>query len=144
MTEVGTQAPQAASNGERIHIVDTDVHERADLRALLPYLDPIWRKYITDFEWQPDRVLPFAQYAAGGLDRVDAKLPDGSPGGSDYGLMRKQLLDEYDMDFAVLTGWLDASALTAMYAARLDRPLGTYAVVREKFAPESPGHLMDR
>jgi uncharacterized protein len=112
MTEVGTQAPQSASDGERVNIIDTDVHERADLRALLPYLDPIWRKYITDFEWQPDRVLPFAQYAAGGLDRVDAKLPDGSPGGSDYGLMRKQLLDEYDMDYAVLTGWLDASALS--------------------------------
>ncbi|MBO0872201.1 MAG: amidohydrolase, partial [Pseudonocardia sp.] len=96
---------------KKLTIIDTDVHERADLHALVPYLAPIWQKYITDFGWQPDRVLPYAQFAAGGLDRLDAKLPDGRPGGSDYDLLRRQLLDEYDIDHAILTGWLDASAL---------------------------------
>ena len=28
-------------------IVDTDVHERAALSDLLPFLEPVWRKYIT-------------------------------------------------------------------------------------------------
>src|SRR5690349_6527840 len=31
------------------NIIDTDVHERAELSSLVPYLEPQWRKYITDF-----------------------------------------------------------------------------------------------
>lgn len=110
MTEATTLTPVIQAEG-KFHIIDTDVHERAELPALLPYLAPMWRKYITDFGWVPERNIPYAQYAAGGLDRADAKLPDGRPGGSDYGLLRKQLLDEYDIDYAILTGWLDASGL---------------------------------
>ena len=56
-------------------IVDTDIHERADLRELLPYLEPVWHRYITDYGWIPDRFLPYSQPTAGGLDRADAK-PD--------------------------------------------------------------------
>src|SRR5918996_6032937 len=111
MTEVISRTPVIQAPERKLHIIDTDVHERADLPALVPYLQPMWRKYITDFGWIPDRVLPFAQYAAGGLDRAHSKTPDGRPGGSDYPLLRQQLLDEYDIDYAVLTGWLDASAL---------------------------------
>jgi predicted TIM-barrel fold metal-dependent hydrolase len=110
MTEVSTRTPVVQPE-KKFHIIDTDVHERADLPALLPYLDPMWHKYITDFNWMPERILPYGQFAAGGLDRADAKLPDGRPAGSDYPLLRKQLLDEYDVDYAILTGWLDASAL---------------------------------
>lgn len=111
MTEAAIRTPVIQTPERKLHIIDTDVHERAELPALLPYLEPMWRKYITDFCWVPERNLPYAQFAAGGLDRADAKLPDGRPGGSDYGLLRKQLLDEYDIDYAILTGWLDASAL---------------------------------
>jgi predicted TIM-barrel fold metal-dependent hydrolase len=111
MTEVSIRPVVPSPPVRKSNLIDIDVHERADLRALLPYLEPMWRKYITDFGWQPDRVLPYAQYAAGGLDRLDARLPDGRPGGSDYGLLRQQLLDEHDVDYAVLTGWLDASGL---------------------------------
>ncbi|MGH9022047.1 MAG: amidohydrolase family protein [Acidimicrobiia bacterium] len=111
MTEVLRRAPVLQVPERKLHIIDTDVHERAELPALLPYLEPMWHKYITDFGWVPERLLPFAQFAAGGLDRADAKLPDGRPGGSDLGLLRKQLLDEYDIDYAILTGWLDASSL---------------------------------
>jgi len=110
MTEAAVRTPVVQAE-RKFHIIDTDVHERAELPALVPYLEPMWQKYITDFGWVPERNLPYAQFAAGGLDRADAKLPDGRPGGSDLGLLRKQLLDEYDIDYAILTGWLDASAL---------------------------------
>jgi predicted TIM-barrel fold metal-dependent hydrolase len=92
-------------------LIDVDVHERADLGELLPHLDPVWHRYIADYGWVPDRSLPYSQPTAGGLDRADAK-PDGTrPGGSDLGLLRAQLLDEYGVEAAVLTGWLNASAL---------------------------------
>jgi predicted TIM-barrel fold metal-dependent hydrolase len=106
----------AAAIGPRPSIVDVDVHERAALTDLLPYLAPQWHRYITDFGWTPDRVLPYAQYSAGGLDRADAKLPDGRPGGSDLGLLRHQLLDQHDIEYAILTGWLNASALKPGWA----------------------------
>ena len=96
--------------------IDTDVHERAELTDLLGYLAPVWQKYITDYRWTPDRYLPYAQPTAGGLDRADARLPDGRPGGSDLGLLEQQLLDEYNVQFAILTGWLNASALQEGWA----------------------------
>jgi predicted TIM-barrel fold metal-dependent hydrolase len=111
VTQAGAGPASSTPSNQKLSFIDTDVHERAELGSLVPYLEPIWRKYITDFGWQPDRVLPYTQYAAGGLDRSDAKLPDGRPGGSDYELLRKQLLDEYNVDHAILTGWLDASGL---------------------------------
>jgi uncharacterized protein len=92
-------------------IVDVDVHERAALEDLLPYLEPAWHRYITQYGWVPDRFLPYSQPTAGGLDRADAKLPDGRPGGSDLGLLREQVLDEYGIEAAILTGWLNASAM---------------------------------
>lgn len=105
-------APEATpSVASKATMIDVDVHERAALPSLIPYLEPLWRKYITEMGWMPDRVLPYAQFTAGGLDRADSKLPDGRPGGSDLGLMRTQLLDENKHRFAVLTGWLDASGL---------------------------------
>jgi predicted TIM-barrel fold metal-dependent hydrolase len=92
-------------------IVDVDVHERAALEDLLPYLEPSFHRYITQYGWVPDRFLPYSQPTAGGLDRADAKLPDGRPGGSDLGLLREQVLDEYGIDQAILTGWLNASSM---------------------------------
>src|ERR1700750_1431852 len=89
--------------------IDTDVHERAQLEELLPYLPSIWHKYITDYGWMPERLLPYSQPTAGGLDRADAKPGDGRPGGSDLPLLRRQLLDEYGIEHAILTGWVDRS-----------------------------------
>ncbi|ODU06170.1 MAG: amidohydrolase [Pseudonocardia sp. SCN 72-86] len=92
--------------------MDTDVHEvHASLRELLPYLEPIWHKYITDYGWQPDALRPHAQASAGGLDRLDSKLPDGRPGGSDFDLLKEQLLDEWNVHQAILTGKPNASGM---------------------------------
>jgi predicted TIM-barrel fold metal-dependent hydrolase len=96
---------------DRPNIIDVDIHERADTHDLLPHLDPKFRHYIEQAGWVPDRALPFAQLTVGGLDRADAKTPDGRPGGSDLGMMQEQLLDEYDHEYGVLTGWLNAGAL---------------------------------
>lgn len=99
------------AKAEKPNIIDVDIHERADTKDLLPHLDSKFRHYIEQAGWVPDRALPFAQLTVGGLDRADAKTPDGRPGGSDLGLMREQLLDEYDHEYGILTGWLNAGAL---------------------------------
>lgn len=106
-----TQPVKGAGDNSTLAVVDTDVHERAELAALVPYLDEKWRWYITQANWVPDRWLPYTQPTVGGLDRADAKLSDGRPGGSDLDFLRVQLLDECKISRAILTGWLDASGL---------------------------------
>ncbi len=93
-------------------LIDTDIHERANLEALVPYLEPQWRRYIVESGWQPERYLPYIQPLPGGLDRLDAKPARGVPGGSDFELLKRQLLDECHEEYGILTGWLDASALS--------------------------------
>ena len=107
--EATAQGNGAAPPGREL--IDTDVHERALLEDLLPYLEPQWQRYITHYGWVPDRALPYSQPTAGGLDRADAKPGDGRPGGSDLGLLQRQLLDEFNVTHAILTGWLNASAM---------------------------------
>ncbi len=104
-----TETPTAPRSGPRF--IDTDVHEFAEVPALVGYLAPVWRKFVTDYRWVPDRFLPYTQPTAGGLHRADAWLPDGRPGGSDFSLLKQQLLDEYNVEYAILTGWLNASGL---------------------------------
>lgn len=109
MAQPGTQGIGSTDASKTYKLIDIDVHERTEMSALVPYLEPLWRKYITEMGWMPDRVLPFTQFTAGGLDRADSKLADGRPGGSDLDLMRSQLFDTDQHDYAVLTGWLDSS-----------------------------------
>ena len=117
MTTTSTEqaeTPMAPRPGPRF--IDTDVHEFAEVPVLVPYLEPMWRKFVTDYRWVPDRFLPYTQPTAGGLHRADAWLPDGRPGGSDFSLLRQQLLDEYNVEYAILTGWLNASGLQEGWA----------------------------
>jgi predicted TIM-barrel fold metal-dependent hydrolase len=112
MTVAPAQPTTASAGGPRQGplFIDTDIHERADTTALVPYLDSKWQKYITDYDWQPDRLLGYSQPTAGGLDRRDAKV-DGRPGGSTLEMLQQQVLDEYNVEYGILTGWLNASAL---------------------------------
>lgn len=117
MTTSLSQKPLVETAPRRgARFIDTDVHERAELDVLVPYLEPMWRKYITQYGWVPDRFLPYSQPTAGGLDRADAKPANGGPGGSDFNLLKQQLLDEYNVEYAILTGWLNASALQEGWA----------------------------
>ncbi|HZO05910.1 MAG TPA: amidohydrolase family protein [Solirubrobacterales bacterium] len=95
----------------RQRLIDTDVHERVELEQLLPHLPAIWHKYVTDYGWTPERFNPYSQPTAGGLARADAVPEGGGLAGSSLPLLREQLLDEYGIEQAILTGWLSASAL---------------------------------
>ncbi|MBA2636682.1 MAG: amidohydrolase [Solirubrobacterales bacterium] len=135
MTIAPPQPSTPGSGGPRQGplFIDTDIHERADTYALVPYLEPKWQKYITDYDWQPDRLLGYSQPTAGGLDRKDAKV-DGKPGGSSLKMLQEQVLDEYNVEYGILTGWLNASALqsgwpefkTALMSAYNDWELETW------------------
>ena len=104
-------ATPAGSHPPRL--IDTDVHEATkSYLDIVPYLEPQWRKYIIEGGWVPPKFPGgFTQPTVGGLYRADARPADGAPAGSDYELLRRQLLEECNVEFAVLTGWLDPNVM---------------------------------
>jgi predicted TIM-barrel fold metal-dependent hydrolase len=104
-------------------MIDCDVHndwKSAD--ELLPYLEPTFRDYLERGELPgPRGSFPHAHRPwvhPEGFNRQDAVPADGGAG-SDYELMRDQLIDRYKLDYAILTGdaVIDASTLANTHYA---------------------------
>jgi predicted TIM-barrel fold metal-dependent hydrolase len=95
-------------------LIDTDIHEAfTSLQDLVPYLEEPWKGLIAREAWR-GFAQPFAYWSTGGLNRADAK-PEKGPGGSDYTLMSKQLLDLYDIIYPVLTGYFYPAAMQMQF-----------------------------
>lgn len=103
-----TESKPKKSNKKR-PIIDVDIHERALYKDLVPYLDNPWKRYIMDADWVQEKHLPYPVPGADGLDRADAKTPNGGPAGSDLSFMQEQLLDGVGHEFGILTGAFDPS-----------------------------------
>ena len=90
-------------------MIDCDVHNSwSSSRVLLPYLEPYWRDFLERGELPGGRdSFPHAHRPwlhPEGFTRMDAVPEDGGMPGSDYELVRDQLLDRYDIEYAILTG----------------------------------------
>jgi predicted TIM-barrel fold metal-dependent hydrolase len=90
-------------------MIDCDVHNSwSSSKVLLPYLDPYCHDFLLRGELPGGRdSFPHAHRPwlhPEGFMRADAVPPDGGTPGSDYELMRAQLLDRYDVEYAILTG----------------------------------------
>ena len=117
-------------------LIDCDVHNSwPSSRVLLPYLDPYWRDLLERGELPGGRdSFPHGHRPwlhPEGFMRTDAVPADGSTPGSDYDLMREQLLDRYDVEYAILTGdeAIEASTLAnPHYAAALVRAYNDWLV----------------
>jgi uncharacterized protein len=94
-------------------LIDCDVHHlpRSEM-DVLAYLPVRWRRWL-----QPDdgpalrvyRPVQMIDHPDGVNTRLDAFPADGGPGGSDYELLRDQLLDPYRIDAALLNWGSNAS-----------------------------------
>src|SRR5262245_29924739 len=90
----------------RIGIVDCDVHPRAQMELMRPYLSDHWWRYLETYGIRQRH--GFAKgypYPKGSplAARRDAWPPTGGPPASDLDFLRQQHLDFYDIDYAVLT-----------------------------------------
>jgi len=125
-------------------LIDCDVHNAwPDSRVLTPYLDRYWRDFLERGELPGGRgSFPHGHRPwlhPEGFTRTDAVPADGSTPGSDYELMREQLLDRYDVEYAILTGdeAIEASTLANPYYARaLVRAYNDWLV--EEWLPRDP------
>lgn len=96
-------------------IIDTDVHESfSSIKDLVPYLQEPYRSWIASGAWRGFS-QPFAYTSPGLGNRADVRSADGSASVSDYSLMRRQLLDVYDLSHAVLTGYFYPTGLKLQY-----------------------------
>ena len=86
-------------------IIDTDIHESfASLKDLVPYLPAPFDEWIEQGAWR-GFAQPFCYTSPGNGNRADVATADGAASVSDYGLMRRQILDQYDLTYGVLTGY---------------------------------------
>jgi predicted TIM-barrel fold metal-dependent hydrolase len=112
-------------------VIDIDVHEAfTSLQTLVPHLEEPWRELIRRGHWK-GFTQPFVYWATGGGNRADAKPEGGGPEGSDYELMRRQLLDAYDVRAAVLTGYFYPAMLGDMqveFASALASAYNSYQI----------------
>jgi predicted TIM-barrel fold metal-dependent hydrolase len=125
-------------------LIDCDVHNAwPSARVLLPYLDQYWRDFLERGELPGGRdSFPHGHRPwlhPEGFTRTDAVPADGSTPGSDYGLLREQLLDRYDVEYAILTGdeAVEASTLANRYfASALVRAYNDWLV--DEWLPRDP------
>jgi predicted TIM-barrel fold metal-dependent hydrolase len=143
-------------------IIDVDVHESfTSLHDLLPYIGEPWKSLLERKGHWHGFAPPFISWGSGGGVRLDSRPQSGGPAGSDFGLMREQLLDTYDIRVAVLTGAfypgmlgeMQVEAAAAMAASyndyQVDQWLGQHESLRGSIhvAPQDPqaaAHEIDR
>ena len=99
--------PRAESEGgtpRALSLIDCDAHHNwSGIKDIIPYLPRYWADYIAESQF---KALPNSPYPKGvnGGERVDARPGEGLMAGSDVDLFRRQLLDEWGVDIAILTG----------------------------------------
>ncbi|WP_156430897.1 amidohydrolase family protein [Paenibacillus sp. FJAT-26967] len=86
---------------ESFKVIDADVHNEQDDAALVPYLPEPWRSRVAR---SGIGMAGSGYYSPVGVMKKDAIPPGGGKAGSDPDLMVKQLVERYDLEYAVLTG----------------------------------------
>jgi len=82
-------------------VIDADIHPAALQKDIAARLDEPWRRRFERFGPRiPNPPMIYPRVRNGGM-RLDSWPEDGIPG-SDLGLVRKQLLDEYDIAYGIL------------------------------------------
>lgn len=92
---------QRVEVAEKPFIVDSDTHNYPYPQDLVPYLPQRWRDYLTTIglRTQAETGLVRARFMA---CRTDSWPPSGKAPGNDQEFFRQQLLDEWDIDVAIL------------------------------------------
>jgi hypothetical protein len=86
-------------------MIDCDVHQNFDsLRELATWLDPAFRDYLEVGGYTGFQLPNYPWVHPSGFMMGDAVPEDGGVPGSDYETMREQLLDRFELEYAILTG----------------------------------------
>jgi predicted TIM-barrel fold metal-dependent hydrolase len=125
-----TETPETAAGGRPRQaaalLIDVDVHPLFLPRDILPRLPEPWRtRYANEQSGRKERVVrDYPRWRNGGF-RTDAAVPGGAPG-SDLGVLRSQLLEEYGTGIAVLIPLTFVLEGPAEYKAALCRAVNDW------------------
>tara|TARA_A100001037_G_C15153979_1_gene642202 strand:- start:4712 stop:5800 length:1089 start_codon:yes stop_codon:yes gene_type:complete len=85
-------------------IIDSDVHHvPPSTESLFPYLAKHWINYINETGYKSLPQVSYPKTGHGGV-RQDSFPQNGGPPGSDLSFFQKQVLDEYNISYAILNG----------------------------------------
>lgn len=88
--------------GQKQPVIDCDVHiTLRSNRDLLPYIDEAWKPRLKE---NGTGGLWCGYYSPVGVPRKDATPPKGGPAASDPDFLIEQLIDPYNIEYAILTG----------------------------------------
>lgn len=112
MAVPGTAPHQALDQASRTRtrIIDCDVHAYLNEGRLEQFLSPFWRKFLQE---NGRRAYDGGHYprAYPNASRYDAWPPDGSISGGSLSFTQQQLIDAFDLDYAILTPLVGAGEL---------------------------------
>jgi predicted TIM-barrel fold metal-dependent hydrolase len=93
----------ADGSARTVTLVDCDIHPMLTYPEMFRRMAPRWRTHLERFGRRTPLITEFYPRASNGGFRLDSwpEGPDGFPG-SDLDLLRRQLLDEYDIDYGIL------------------------------------------
>ena len=122
MTELQMRTERGATV-RPVRLIDTDVHSSMTRAMMVERAGPEWRRHFERYGLRTPPITEFYPRARNAGMRADS-WPDrpGSIPGSDRELLVRQLLDEFDIDFAILNtlGLQDHNEVPA-FAAELSR-----------------------
>lgn len=101
MSEIDVEVRES-SVGPEVTLVDSDVHPSMPAPALTSRLSERWRSQLERFGRRTPRTLSYPRVRNAGMRRDSWPERPGSAPGSDLGLLRRQLLDEYGVSYGVL------------------------------------------
>lgn len=106
---------QRAGKKTGYSVIDVDVHEAfTSIKDLVPYLKEPWKTLIQNGAFK-GFTQPFVYWATGGGNRADSYPENGNHPGSDYELMKNQLFDSYEIEYAILTGYFYPAMMKMQY-----------------------------
>lgn len=117
-------------------MIDCDVHnDWTNADVLLPYMEGTFHDYLK----RGERVGGASSFPHGhrpwlhpeGYRRADLNPAEGETAGSDYAMMKRELLDKYDLEYAILTGEeiIDLSTIAnPYYASAMARANNEYTI----------------
>lgn len=86
---------------ESYKVIDVDVHNEQNDSVFVPYLPEPWKSRVAA---SGIGMAGSGYYSPVGVLRRDSVPPGGGKAGSDPDFMLKQLVEAYDMEYAILTG----------------------------------------
>jgi predicted TIM-barrel fold metal-dependent hydrolase len=96
-------------------LIDTDVHEYLRSTSdLVPYLEPIWQRFITEYGWRTLDIANGWPYAPTAPKRADWVLEDGTMA-TDVEKLAEHLFEQEKISVAIINGLFHVSALQAEY-----------------------------